>query len=348
VEVSVVIPTYNRAHVLGRALESVLPQCGPGDEVIIVDDGSTDSTEVVVGEYGQRSKNIKYIKVAHGGAGRARNIGMRLAAKPLVAFLDSDDEWMLGKMELQRSFMINNPDVVYSFGDIAVRFRDGTTGHFYVTRKWNHKLIDWASMCGEPRRFSSLANLTCGMDDFDVYIGDFYPFLMRYALCSPCTAIIRKASLNDTIVFAEDLPIYEDWEFFGRLARVGNGAYFARELIWNHVDGGARLTGADFVTKCRTRIDMLARVWGMDGAFLARHRDLFEKENRRQHVRLVKALLSGGEMQAARRVLEITKDPPWSLYILARLPRPALRTIIDCVRFFKRIGREVGLLQKEA
>jgi len=81
--VSVVIPTYNRANMVGRAVESVLAAISPGDEVIVVDDGSNDGTEGVLKTYAGR---IRYVRTSNGGAGKARNRGIEEARHPLVAF----------------------------------------------------------------------------------------------------------------------------------------------------------------------------------------------------------------------------------------------------------------------
>src|SRR3954453_20631913 len=80
--VSVVIPTYNRASLLPRAVDSVLPQFQPGDELIVVDDGSTDGTEAALAPWRGR---IHYLRLPHGGAGRARNAGWAVARGELVA-----------------------------------------------------------------------------------------------------------------------------------------------------------------------------------------------------------------------------------------------------------------------
>ncbi len=87
--VSVVIPTYNRAHLICRAIESVLAQSYQSLEVIIIDDGSTDTTEEVVCRYTDDSSiAIKYFKKPNGGCASARNKGVELATGEFVAFLD--------------------------------------------------------------------------------------------------------------------------------------------------------------------------------------------------------------------------------------------------------------------
>ena len=114
--VSVVIPTYNRARLVCRAIDSALAATATGDEIIVVDDGSTDGTEAALAAYRGR---IRYVKADHRGAGVARNRGVSEARGPLIAFLDSDDEWMPDKLELQRTLMAT----AASTGSIS---RDGT------------------------------------------------------------------------------------------------------------------------------------------------------------------------------------------------------------------------------
>jgi glycosyltransferase involved in cell wall biosynthesis len=100
--VSCVIPTYNRVSLLDRALRSAVPQCEPGDEIIVVDDGSTDDTEKLVGAC---DGPVRYVRIPHAGAGSARNAGVQAAQGDLIAFLDSDDEWIPGKLSWQRAVL---------------------------------------------------------------------------------------------------------------------------------------------------------------------------------------------------------------------------------------------------
>jgi len=99
-KISVIIPTYNRVAMIGRAVRSALKQIREGGEIIVVDDGSTDGTQRALAEF---RDCITYVTVPNGGAGKARNKGLALACNPLVAFLDSDDEWQPHKLDLQRA-----------------------------------------------------------------------------------------------------------------------------------------------------------------------------------------------------------------------------------------------------
>ncbi|HWK56110.1 MAG TPA: glycosyltransferase family 2 protein [Parapedobacter sp.] len=87
--VSVIIPTYNRAFIVMKAIESALQQTYPNVEVLVIDDGSEDHTEQLVSV----EKRVKYIKIPHGGQSTARNVGLELSQGTFIAPLDSDDVW---------------------------------------------------------------------------------------------------------------------------------------------------------------------------------------------------------------------------------------------------------------
>ena len=96
--VSVIIPTYNASQYLAEAIDSVLAQTAPADEIIVVNDGSQDDTATVVRDYGNR---IQYIEQINSGPSVARNSGIAIARGEWVAFLDSDDVWLSDKLATQ-------------------------------------------------------------------------------------------------------------------------------------------------------------------------------------------------------------------------------------------------------
>jgi len=104
-QISAVIPTYNRRDLVVRAIESVLAQTYPVREVIVVDDGSTDGTEGTLCRYiatmAPSSRRVHYIRQEKGGAAMARNRGIAEATGDWVGFLDSDDQWLPDKLECQ-------------------------------------------------------------------------------------------------------------------------------------------------------------------------------------------------------------------------------------------------------
>ncbi len=113
--ISVIIPTYNRASFLERALLSVRRQTLSCDEIIIIDDGSTDETLAVVDAFVRTCDiRVRYIFQENAGPASARNRGIREAQFPFLAFLDSDDHWQKKKLQLQYHSFIANPDIFLS------------------------------------------------------------------------------------------------------------------------------------------------------------------------------------------------------------------------------------------
>jgi glycosyltransferase involved in cell wall biosynthesis len=123
--VSIIVPTYNRAHLIKRALESIFRQTYANLELIIIDDGSTDDTEFVIAAYTNKSYfPVRYYKKNNGGCASARNMGVSLATGDALAFLDSDDELLPNAIgELVRTMEETGADFVYSpsFAQVAGR-----------------------------------------------------------------------------------------------------------------------------------------------------------------------------------------------------------------------------------
>ena len=94
-QISVIIPSYNRLHTLGRAIESILSQRSPVDEIILVDDGSSDNTSDRVS---QLYPDIRLIQQSNQGVSAARNAGIEQSRYDWIAFLDSDDAWLPDKI----------------------------------------------------------------------------------------------------------------------------------------------------------------------------------------------------------------------------------------------------------
>lgn len=116
--ISVIIPTYNRAAVLGDAIDSILVQDVEPLEIVVVDDGSTDGTAEVAGSYGGR---VRYVRQPHRGVAVARNTGLAAAQGELIAFLDSDDVWTDGSLAARLEVLMENPQVSIVYGRARYR-----------------------------------------------------------------------------------------------------------------------------------------------------------------------------------------------------------------------------------
>ncbi len=112
--ISVIIPAYNAGEYIARAIDIVLAQSRNADEIIVVDDGSTDNTSEVVAQY---ESKVKYIRQDNAGASVARNTGIEAATGEWIAFLDADDEWLPEKLKLQTEHLMRNGDLVWTTGN---------------------------------------------------------------------------------------------------------------------------------------------------------------------------------------------------------------------------------------
>ncbi|WP_272580778.1 glycosyltransferase family 2 protein [Providencia sp. PROV266] len=117
-KISVIIPLYNGESVILRALKSILNQTVEVDEVIIINDGSTDNSASIIKDYiiKERISNIHLIEKENGGVSSARNLGILKAKNELIAFLDCDDEWIPNKIEMQLKY-IQSDDIILVGGN---------------------------------------------------------------------------------------------------------------------------------------------------------------------------------------------------------------------------------------
>jgi glycosyltransferase involved in cell wall biosynthesis len=122
VEVSTIIPAYNAERTIVQAIDSALSQHCEGHEVLVVNDGSTDSTAAILQKYGNR---IQVITQHNGGASAARNAGCRRSIGRYLAFLDSDDVWLPGKLKTMVTALARNPLASLAFSDYTVIAEDG-------------------------------------------------------------------------------------------------------------------------------------------------------------------------------------------------------------------------------
>ena len=334
--VSVVIPTYNRARVIARAVASAVAAACPTDEVIVVDDGSTDDTRDVLRPF---SSTIRYFYTQHSGAGRARNIGIHLATHPLIAFLDSDDEWLPDKLYLQRAVMRTFPRVVFSFADAMAQRSDDKVVHnmldlwryddrigFAHAKRPHEELLD------SHLPFSHIASLPAGRNDFTVYIGDIYLALMEAYCVWTCSIMVRKDAAGASFWFPEDQNIFEEWDCFARLAKAGRAAYLDCETAVQHVHGDGRLTDLKDSLQATARISLLSRVWNADDLVYKQYAHRYHILLKALYLRRARLLIKEGRISEARQDLQRAGEAPWFYYLLTSLPVPIIRTLIGARR----------------
>jgi len=322
--VSVVIPTFNRSRMIVRSLESVLASVSPEDEVIVVDDGSTDDTVGVLRPYLGR---IQYVATPNRGVGAARNCGMTRATRPLIAFNDSDDEWFGDKLALQRAFMQARPDVVFCFTNIGLKFDDGAerrNGLF----GWHGDTRGWDALLGPGVLYSSIAPLPQGRSDFKVHIGSMHKTMLRTNYVATQSSIIRRDAIGPGLRFADDVRIHEEYNFFIDLSKIGNAAYFDTETVWQWGHEDFRISAANDFVFATERIKVLMRTYGLDENFLSAHRSEYEEMLNAARYKRARWLIRNGRMNEAREDLRLAGDQSISYRLLTSIPGGVMRKAV--------------------
>lgn len=264
-KISVIIPTYNREKLVAEAIESVLNQTRTIDEIIVVDDGSTDETVSVLSVYGDR---IIFVKQENAGVNAARNCALDIATGSYIALLDSDDVWLPYKTALEMAALEAYPDTGFVFSDFFI-WRPSVYQRSEGLRSWHRKRHNWSHIY--PERISgetlSFSGETTGYDSFDVYRGDIYGPSLAEPFVLPSTAIIRRECLGGLRFDSADSTC-GDWSFFSRLSKRHGSMYVDRETTLNRShDDDVRLTRIDQSTQLERRLSMTQDVWGSDVDF---------------------------------------------------------------------------------
>ncbi len=239
--VSIILPTWQRAALLGRAIRSVLAQTFPDFELLVVDDGSTDGTAMVL--TGFRDARLRLLRHdTNRGAAAARNLGIRHARAPFLAFQDSDDEWAPDKLARHMAaFATCPPDVGLVYSDMERVHDDGRVTYFRSPAVPPGRLID------ERTGFYQVCGL--GIQ----------------------ATVIRRACLEAVGGFDEALPALEDLELFIRLSRACRFHHLAVPLVRYHeTDGLSKDMRAKIAARHRLLELYAADLAAADAAFLDR------------------------------------------------------------------------------
>jgi glycosyltransferase involved in cell wall biosynthesis len=223
--ISVVIPTYNRAELVLRALRSVLAQTRPAEQVIVVDDGSTDDTGPLARiQFG----SVDYLAQENRGVSAARNRGIEVATGEWIALLDSDDEWLPEKLERQMACLEQEPD-----------YRLCHTDEIWVRR----------GRRVNPRRKHAKQG------------GWIFRDCLPLCAISPSSVLIHRSLFEEVGRFDETLPACEDYDLWLRVCSRWPVLFVPERLVVKH--GGhedqlsSRVWGLD-----RYRIQALEKVLG--------------------------------------------------------------------------------------
>lgn len=201
IAVSVILPTFNRAHTICRSIESIARQNFKDYELIVVDDGSTDGTEKIIERY--MNDRIRYLRLdKNQGAGVARNFGIENALGEYITFQDSDDEWMPDKLNKQMDLIQRSPlDVGMIYTDMLRFYEDGRRKYFYAPEVKKGAIVNRNNV-------------------YQVYgIGQQ-------------TTLIRKECFEKIGLFDTSMPRFIDLEFFIRLTLNYNALRIPEPLVY--------------------------------------------------------------------------------------------------------------------
>ena len=196
--ISAIIPTFNRAHLLPRAVDSILSQTLPPHSVIIVDDGSTDGTEKLIKK---NYPEIKYLKQDNLGVSAARNAGITATSCEWLAFLDSDDEWLPEKLARQMEALNLAPAMKICHSD-EIWIRNGKRVN---PLKKHSKSGGWM--------FKKALPICC---------------------ISPSSAMIHRSVFDNVGLFEESLPACEDYDLWLRVTSSYPVLYISEKLVVKH------------------------------------------------------------------------------------------------------------------
>lgn len=193
-KLAVVIPTYNRAHTLARALDSVLAQTLPAAEIIVVDDGSQDGTGELLR---QRYPGVTVLRQSNSGVSRARNRGVAAARFDWIAFLDSDDAWLPGKLATQADALQNSDSRLCHSDEIWIRHgRRVNPMHKHAKRG-----------------------------------GEIFLHSLPRCAISPSATVMHKELFDDAGRFDQSLPACEDYDLWLRVCSRQPVLYVPEKLV---------------------------------------------------------------------------------------------------------------------
>lgn len=223
--VSVVVPTYNRAHLIGRTLASALGQTYQNLEIVIVDDGSKDDTRGMIARDYKDEPRVRYVYKDNGGPASARNVGFRNARGEYIALLDSDDTWVPWKLSLQIRCMEAHPELGMTWTDMEMIDAEGRVAdprhlrHMYTAYNWfsDDKLFQRTQSLKEVA-----PDLAGEVGDTKLRMGNIFSPMIMGNLVHTSTVVLRKERLEKVHAFNETLKYTgEDYDFHLRTTREG-------------------------------------------------------------------------------------------------------------------------------
>jgi glycosyltransferase involved in cell wall biosynthesis len=358
--VSVVIPTFNRAAYIAAAVDSVLAQTRPPDEIIVVDDGSTDDTPERVAAYGDR---VRYLPIVNQGPALARNVGMAACTGDYIAWLDSDDEYWPFKLALQAQVLDTRPDVGFVYSDLSGFDDHGffEERHLRAYHESAYRGLEYTDIFAErtPLAATPLAPILVAAGrpdwlDHGLYVGRIFDRYLLGTIVFTNSILFRRELLTACGAQQERFGLFHDLEFVLRLSRVSDAAfldvptyklrYHPGQISTSATPGGKLVT----IRKQRDLLRVLRAFIRENPDYYAERRAVLDRQRARLH-RAIAAPMVAWEPRTPheRRVyprrarLHLARAaalgyPDLATWALSWTPRMALRAAQGAVRSWRR------------
>lgn len=337
VDVSVIIPTYNRGHFVVEAVESVLAQSYQSVEIIVVDDGSTDDTLDRLKPY---SSNILIVKTNHGGAPHARNAGIKVARGKYVAFLDSDDRYLPHKLALQVQILDRFPDVDLVYSEFS-GFGDGTQEEFHLKTYHAPAFRNGESYDQYFDRSLSLREVALDCppwSDRKIYLGHIFDQYLNVLFVFVNSMMVRRAVLDAAGVHDEGLSLFDGYDLVLRIAKRSRVAFvdLPTYQLRYHVDQISTTKRPDgaavLVSKQRQLLTIVERHGVLDETYYRANKDRVDRIMARLHRALGIALMCHpGHESEARKSFAASRRygrPASGYWLMTFLPSLLRRVIM--------------------
>jgi len=342
--VSVIVPTYNRAYCLNRAVDSVLAQSHSNCEVIIVDDGSMDDTaERVQHWYGGR-KNVHYLWQENQGVSAARNTGLRAAKGHFIALLDSDDLWLSWKIEAQLACLATLPEAGMCWTDMEAVDPSGVRLH----ERYLRIMYNAYSYFGEGELFKNNSTFGEVVPHLDllspgvrVSWGDIFSQMVMGNLVHTSTVLLRRERFDKVKGFDESLKVTgEDYDFHLRTCREGPVAFLDAPSILYQIGGADQLTHPKHMLKmAQNFVQTIEPVIARDRARINLPDSMLRKVIAGAHAWVGRESLKMGlRSQARRELAKSLRSEPWHMklwlmLVAASLPGPITSALQEVYRW---------------
>jgi glycosyltransferase involved in cell wall biosynthesis len=321
--VSIVIPTYNRAHCLGRAVDSALQQSHAESEIIVVDDGSTDGTGDFVLDTYRADRRVRYVRQENKGVAAARNRGLAETRGDFVAFLDSDDLWKPWKLELQLACLRQAPSVGMVWTDMEAVDADGAVKSrsflrtMYTAYRWFKTEELFAERHALPAVAAPFSGETAGGT---FHIGDIFSPMVMGNLVHTSTALLRRDRLARVHGFDEELRhAGEDYDFHLRTCREGPVGFIDLASITYQIGMPDQLSKRSY-WMARNFLTTLTRTLERDRERIVLPRRLLDEVIAHANSWMAETLIPLGDLPGARRHFRRSlRHKPWQPRALAQL-----------------------------